>query len=192
MRLFIAIQLNEEMRNLLSDIQDSYRSMAVRGNYTPAENLHLTLAFIGEYDDPGKVLDALENVSFQPFRISLSRIGCFGDLHWAGIADSPQIENLVKQIRHALSDAGIPFDKKRFRAHITFLRKATFPRGGKTSLPSIEPANMLLPSIEQANMPHLSIKPANMLVDEISLMCSTRGKHGMIYTRMGAVAARDI
>ena len=172
MRLFIAIQLNEEMRNLLGDIQDSYRRMAVRGNYTPAENLHLTLAFIGEYDDPDKVLEALEAVSFQQFRISLDRTGCFGDLHWAGIADSPQLENLVKQIRHALADAGIPFDKKRFRAHITFLRRATFPRGAKTPFPGI--------------------KTANMLVEEIALMCSTRGKHGMIYTKIGAVEARNV
>ena len=172
MRLFIAIQLNEEMRNLLGDIQDSYRRMAVRGNYTPAENLHLTLAFIGEYDDPDKVLEALEAVSFQPFRIWLDRTGCFGDLHWAGIADSPQLENLVKQIRHALADAGIPFDKKRFRAHITFLRRATFPRGAKTPFPGI--------------------KTANMLVEEIALMCSTRGKHGMIYTKIGAVEARNV
>ena len=172
MRLFIAIQLNEEMRNLLGDIQDSYRRMAVRGNYTPAENLHLTLAFIGEYDDPDKVLEALETVSFQPFRISLDRTGCFGDLHWAGIADSPQLDNLVKQIRHALANAGIPFDKKRFRAHITFLRRATFPRGAKTPFPGI--------------------KTANMLVEEIALMCSTRGKHGMIYTKIGAVEARNV
>ena len=172
MRLFIAIQLNEEMRNLLGDIQDSYRRMAVRGNYTPAENLHLTLAFIGEYDDPDKVLEALEAVSFQPFRISLDRTGCFGDLHWTGIADSPQIDNLVKQIRHALANAGIPFDKKRFRAHITFLRRATFPRGAKTPFPGI--------------------KTANMLVEEIALMCSTRGKHGMIYTKIGAVEARNV
>ena len=171
MRLFIAIQLNEEMRNLLGDIQDSYRRMAVRGNYTPAENLHLTLAFIGEYDDPDKVLEALEAVSFQPFRISLDRTGCFGDLHWAGIADSPQLDNLVKQIRHALANAGIPFDKKRFRAHITFLRRATFPRAATTPFPGI--------------------KAANMLVEEIALMCSTRGKHGMIYTKIGAVEARD-
>ena len=172
MRLFIAIQLNEEMRNLLGDIQDSYRRMAVRGNYTPAENLHLTLAFIGEYDDPNKVLEALEAVSFQPFRISLDRTGCFGDLHWAGIADSPQLDNLVKQIRHALANAGIPFDKKRFRAHITFLRRATFPRGAKTPFPGIE--------------------TANMLVEEIALMCSTQGKHGMIYTKIGAVEARKV
>ena len=172
MRLFIAIQLNEEMRNLLGDIQDSYRRMAVRGNYTPPENLHLTLAFIGEYDDPNKVLEALETVSFQPFRISLDRTGCFGDLHWAGIADSPQLDNLVKQIRHALADAGIPFDKKRFRAHITFLRRAIFPRGGKIPFPNIE--------------------PASMLVEEIALMCSTRGKHGMIYTKIGAVEARNV
>ena len=87
MRLFIEIQLNEEMRHLAGDIQDDYRRMAVRGNYTPPENLHLTLAFIGEYDDPQQVLDALENVSYKPFRITMDRTGCFDDLYWIGIED---------------------------------------------------------------------------------------------------------
>lgn len=171
MRLFIAIQLNEEMRRLAGDIQDDYRRMAVRGNYTPPENLHLTLAFIGEYDDPQQVLDALENVSYKPFRITMDRTGCFDDLYWIGIEDDPHLENLVKQIRHALADAGIPFDKKRFQAHITLLRRAAFPRGGKVA--------------------PMKIVPADMLVDEFSLMCSTRGKHGMIYTELGVVSAEN-
>ena len=171
MRLFIAIQLNEEMRRLTGDIQDDYRRMAVRGNYTPPENLHLTLAFIGEYDDPQQVLDALENVSYKPFRIRMDRTGCFDDLYWIVIEDDPHLENLVKQIRHALADAGIPFDKKRFRAHITFLRKAAIPRGGKVA--------------------PMKIEPADMLVGEFSLMCSTRGKHGMIYTELGVVSAEN-
>ena len=85
MRLFIAIQLSEEMKDLIGNVQDAYRRSGVRGNYTPRENLHLTLAFIGEYGDPDEVLDAMERVSFQPFEITMDRLGSFGDLQWAGI-----------------------------------------------------------------------------------------------------------
>ena len=48
MRLFIAIQLNQKMKQLVSDVQDTFRWQQVKGNYTPEENLHITLAFIGE------------------------------------------------------------------------------------------------------------------------------------------------
>ena len=52
MRLFIAITFTEDMLDALSEIQDDLRRSNVRGSYTPRENLHMTLAFIGEYDDP--------------------------------------------------------------------------------------------------------------------------------------------
>ena len=165
MRLFIAIQLNEEMKQLVKDVQDAYRRFGVRGNYTPPENLHLTLAFIGEYGDPDEVLDAMETVSFEPFAVTMDRLGCFGDLQWAGIEENAKLEALVKRLRHALSDAGIPYDKKKFKAHITYLRQAKFPDGRR-----VTPAE---------------IEPVSMMVTEIALMRSTRGKHGMIYTNLG-------
>ena len=60
MRLFIAIQFNEQMLDALTKLQNDLRAMGVTGNYTKRENLHLTLAFIGEYGRPGDVLDAME------------------------------------------------------------------------------------------------------------------------------------
>ncbi len=48
MRLFIAVQLSEPMRGAISKVQDGLLRLGVRGSYTPRENLHLTLAFIGE------------------------------------------------------------------------------------------------------------------------------------------------
>ena len=36
----------------------------------------------------------------------------------------------------------------------------------------------------------MSIEPASMQVSRISLMRSTRGKNGMIYTELGSVAAQ--
>ena len=55
MRLFIAIQLSEEMRKALVDCLHDLKKQGVEGNYVPAQNLHLTLAFIGEYRDPEQV-----------------------------------------------------------------------------------------------------------------------------------------
>ena len=49
MRLFIAVNLSPEMKNALTDAQRMMYDRGVRGRFTPEENLHLTLAFIGEY-----------------------------------------------------------------------------------------------------------------------------------------------
>ncbi|MBQ9032127.1 MAG: hypothetical protein IJ106_11850 [Parasporobacterium sp.] len=72
MRLFIAIGLSEEMKEALINVQNQMYDSGVRGNYSPEENLHLTIAFIGDYPDPEMVLDAMETVSFTPFELSLN------------------------------------------------------------------------------------------------------------------------
>ncbi|MCR4614901.1 MAG: RNA 2',3'-cyclic phosphodiesterase [Clostridiales bacterium] len=168
MRLFISIPLEDEPAKLIADVQKTLRQQNVRGNYTPQENLHITLAFIGEYNDPDRVMAAMSRVRFAPFQITVDHIGCFDDLWWAGIAESKALEALARDLRRALAEADIPFDKKRFRAHVTFLRRAE---------------NMNALSVPK------QIKPAVMAVNGISLMLSTRGKTGMIYTELGYVSA---
>ena len=170
MRLFIAIQLNQKMKQLVSDVQDTFRWQQVKGNYTPEENLHITLAFIGEYGDPDEILELMQKVSFKSFSITMDKVGCFDELWWTGLEESSELEALVKNIRHVLADAGIPYDKKKFKAHVTFLRKPVYANGIRIS--------------------HMSIDPASMQVSRISLMRSTRGKNGMIYTELGSVAAQ--
>ena len=105
MRLFIAIQLNEAMRQLATIVQDTFRQFGVRGNFTPTENLHLTLAFIGEYGDPDEVLDAMERISFAPFTITMDKVGSFDELWWTGFEESGELETLVRKVRRALADA---------------------------------------------------------------------------------------
>ncbi len=166
MRLFIAIQLNRKMKNALSDLQDRLRREGVRGNFTRRENLHITLAFIGEYPDKDEVIDVLERISFVPFRISLDGIGSFGSLWWAGIRGSRDLANLANQLRRALAAAGIPFDRKRFSPHITLIRKPVCRSGS-------------IPEEVLQDLPR-----AEMTVDHISLMRSDRGKQGMIYTEL--------
>ena len=88
MRLFIAINLSDAMKDSLINTQNALYDLGVRGKYTSEENLHLTLAFIGEYPNAEPVLDALSSVSFRPFELSLEGMGRFGDLWWAGIQDA--------------------------------------------------------------------------------------------------------
>ncbi|MCR5138383.1 MAG: RNA 2',3'-cyclic phosphodiesterase [Oscillospiraceae bacterium] len=167
MRLFIAIRLSDAVKNALISAQNEMYDCGIRGNYTREENLHLTLAFIGEYPDPEAVLDAVSSVSFLPFRLELQGMGCFGDLWWAGMKDSSALAAVVRRIRRALGDADIPFDRKRFSPHITLIRKA----GGR--------------------MPGIRIEEAAMTVSSISLMRSDRGRNGMIYTEVGTIEAQQ-
>ncbi len=49
--IFIAIRFNDEFKRKLVEIQDSLKSRGVTGNYCSYDNLHMTLAFIGEHYD---------------------------------------------------------------------------------------------------------------------------------------------
>ncbi len=168
MRLFIAIQFDENILDALTDFQEDLRNQGVTGNYTRRENLHITLAFIGDFGNPDDVLDAMEQVDFRPVDISLDGVGCFGDLFWAGLADNPQLAAYVRRLRRGLSEEGIPFDKKRFSPHITLIRRYSY-RGGK-EIPVSDPPR------------------GSMRATRVSLMRSERGKNGMIYTEIGCVS----
>ncbi len=167
MRLFIAIQFDENILDALADFQDDLRSQGVAGNYTKRENLHITLAFIGDYGNPEEVLDAMEQADFKPLEISLDGVGSFGGLFWVGLSDNPGLFAFVKRLRRALSEQGIPFDKKRFSPHITLIRKYSC-RGGQ-------------------GIPVSAPPKGSMTAARVSLMRSERGKNGMIYTELGSL-----
>ena len=166
MRLFIAINLSEEMKESLMYIQDAMRDCGIYGRETVSENMHLTLAFIGDFDDPDYVKRVINSIDIRPFDISLSSVGAFRDLWWVGIEDSPPLQAVVRKLRRALSNAGIPFDRKRFRPHITIIRRA------EGDLADISDAGLE------------SHTDVSMTVDHISLMRSDRGKQGMVYTEL--------
>ena len=166
MRLFIAINLNDEMKEALMDIQDTMRTYGIRGKETTAENMHLTLAFIGDYDDPEYVKSVVESIEVRPFEIKLKGIGVFRDLWWVGLENSAPLQAVARRLRRALAEADIPFDRKKFSPHITIVRRAD---GRLSDVPEEELSS------------HFGV---SMTVDHISLMRSDRGKNGMIYTEL--------
>lgn len=167
MRLFIAITLSEKMKDAISEIQEEMYARGVRGNYTPVENLHLTLAFIGDYPDPEAVLEAMEASLPETTTLELDGCGSFGKLWWAGLKTDEALKADSRRLRRALSDAGIPFDRKKFSPHITLIRKPVCR--------------------EEALFASIPVPKAEMKVDYISLMRSDRGKSGMIYSEIGCV-----
>ena len=167
MRLFIAIQLSDGIRNSLSEVQTYLRDHGVRGNYTKIENLHLTLAFIGEYSDPDFVLEVIRSVPFAPFPMRIEGFGSFGDLYWCGIGGNDNLLSYVKRLRRALAENGIPFDRKKFSPHITLIRRAEHD--------------------QRRDFPCAAIPGVSMQVLGVSLMRSDRTKSGMAYTEVGSV-----
>lgn len=165
MRLFIAINLSEEVKNALRETQSAMFDRGVRGNWSPEENLHLTLAFIGEYPDARPVLDALDAVTFAPFTLTLDGLGCFDDAWWAGVGESAPLHALARRVRRALAEKGIPFDRESFMPHITLIRRASKAPAG------------------------IGVPPALMRVEAFSLLRSDRGRGHMIYTELGSVEA---
>ena len=123
MRLFIAIQLSDEIKKALVSCMHDLKKQGVEGNYVPAQNLHLTLAFIGEYDDPAKVRKVIGSVPLPQIRLSISGKGNFGNLLWAGVKGNQKLKTYVKDLRAALKEAQIPFDDDKFIPHITLIRK---------------------------------------------------------------------
>ncbi len=160
MRLFIAILCDDQIKDELCFIQKRLQLQGVKGNFTTRENMHLTLAFIGEYGDPYHVQEVLSSLDFDPVRLVIDGFGTFGDVFYIGIKPDPGLENNVRRIRKALADAKIPFDKKKFMPHMTIARKVRFDKKIPTDAPF----------------------PVAADADRICLMRSDRGKSGMIYT----------
>ena len=112
----------------------------------------------------------MEQVQFAPFPIRLSGyIGNFDDLLWAGMEQSAELDKIVKQLRHALVAEQIPFDRKKFDPHITFLRKAQIRRENPFQFSDVK------------------VRQAEMFVHSISLMRSDFGKRGAVYTEVGSI-----
>ena len=160
MRLFVAIQLSDDMKKMITGTMHGLKKKGVKGRYVPAQNLHLTLAFIGEQSDPGPVKEALEKVSFKPFKLTLSNMGSFGDLLWVGMKGNQGLSALAASVREALDQARIPYDRKKFVPHITIIRKAS------------------------GNWKQVPPPRGDMMVKKISLMKSTFKDGKPVYTEI--------
>lgn len=86
MRLFVAICFDEPCKDVLCAAIAGLKSHARQGNFSRRENLHLTLAFLGETNRIDSAKRALGSIRAESFAMELAGLGCFqrsgGDLWW--------------------------------------------------------------------------------------------------------------
>jgi 2'-5' RNA ligase len=133
MRLFMAVNFSDEVKNRILEIQARLRDQSTRGNFTRRENLHLTLAFLGETPEE-KIKDLLgiiDGVKNPPFDVFFNRTGCFThsrkELWWIGADPSGPglltLKDIHGRLNAGLKNAGFPIDERPFSAHITLGRE---------------------------------------------------------------------
>lgn len=129
MRAFLAIELPEAVRDELARAQrhlrDALGDEAI--GWTPAENWHLTLQFLGQVDDPGPVVDAARGVcaARPPLQLALGPLGAFGGrVLWAGIEgpDAPALVDLAGALERTLEPLGFPAEGRPYSPHVTLGR----------------------------------------------------------------------
>jgi 2'-5' RNA ligase len=129
MRLFIAINFNTETKSRLLALRDELRSRSERGNYSAPENLHLTLAFLGECDakQTAAAKAALDTLSFEPFAIAIERVGRFkrngGDVWWVGLRENAVLSEMQAILSARLRESGFALENRKFSPHITLGRE---------------------------------------------------------------------
>lgn len=165
MRLFVAVQLSGEMKTAVTGAMHELKKAGVKGSYVPLQNLHLTLAFIGETKESASVKEALQGITFKPFRMAFAEMGSFGDLLYVGMKGNQGMSGAVKAVRDALDQAGIDYDRKKFVPHITLVRKAA------------------------GNFKGVKAPAGDMMVKQISLMKSEQKDGKRVYTEIWSCTA---
>ncbi|GHV31951.1 RNA 2',3'-cyclic phosphodiesterase [Synergistales bacterium] len=127
MRLFIAINFSTETRERLIALRDELRLHSLSGRFSRDENLHLTLAFIGECSPKKieKIEAIMDTVTFDPFEATIDRLGTFsrGTLWWAGLREDKPLMLLQREITHKLALCGFEMDGRKYNPHITLGRE---------------------------------------------------------------------
>ena len=144
MRLFIALAPDDPARAAIGDYLASLRALGLRGSFTRPENLHLTLAFLGEQPGPEAAVEAMRAVSFSgPLTFTLDRPGRFsqpdGPLLWLAPKNDRAVSLLAARLADALRRCGFSQEERPFQAHLTICRRVkngeVLPRLPEASIP---------------------------------------------------------
>lgn len=132
-RAFIALSISETLERQLSLHAQSLAQQLNREalRWVPAENYHITLAFLG--DIHSQQLPKLESImasvasQYQPESLSIEDVQWFPSLHKprllvATVAANSQLQKLQQALVNQLRQHGFNVDSRRFRPHISLAR----------------------------------------------------------------------
>jgi len=189
MRCFIAIDIPNEIRDELTDLQKDLagRVDIRRGDakWVEPEGMHLTLKFLGEVPD-NQVVEVCRIVKevasrHEAFDFPVKDVGSFGGrsarVLWVGAGlDCPELLALQKDLEDQLEPAGWPKENRQFSGHLTLCRIHNVKAGEKLGRAAAEYGDYDLGVV------HAS---------EVCVYESRLEPKGPIYTRMGRFALQQ-
>ncbi|MEW6218436.1 MAG: RNA 2',3'-cyclic phosphodiesterase [Thermodesulfobacteriota bacterium] len=124
-RLFVAIDLPKAAKEELAGLAQGLPGV----HWVETEQLHLTLRFVGEVDDPMfRALRArLAEIQAPAFSLGLTGLGTFPPrgtprVLWVGLTPVPELFALQAQIEAMVQAGGLPAEERPFTPHITLAR----------------------------------------------------------------------
>ena len=150
MRLFVGVELSADVRASAAAVAESLRErlkqarLHVEARWVAAENLHITLWFIGEVDD-GRADAITQALSppfpMAPFDVALDGCGAFPPsgvprVFWLGLAaGADRMLDLYREIAARLAPLGFEPEKRPYSAHLTIARVKHTRRDSVSGIP---------------------------------------------------------
>lgn len=145
MRLFVALDVPEEVHAALAELSARLRKTCQSARWVRLEGVHITLKFIGEvpaeqYEGIRQTLGGLP--SFAPIEVRFAGLGFFPSprrprVFWAGVEGGPHLAELAAAIEMKLEPLGIAPEKRAFHPHLTLARFES-PQGTQALRDAVE------------------------------------------------------
>jgi 2'-5' RNA ligase len=146
MRIFIALDIDDDIRQRIQRFIEGVGGFAPDARWVRPESLHVTLKFIGEksIETVEEIKRALCNVRTGPIETTFRGYGFFptpkaARVFWVGIESGLQLPNLARAVDEATSALGIPKEDHAFTPHLTLARgggRSGAPRRSKDDAPN--------------------------------------------------------
>jgi RNA 2',3'-cyclic 3'-phosphodiesterase len=134
MRVFIALDIPEQIRARMREYMERARSYAPDARWARVEGLHVTLKFVGEAGDAQvqQIKTALAGVKTAPFAVDFESVGFFPNpkaarVFWIGVNGGEALPRLAAAIDRELEKLGIAREEKDYHPHLTLARAASHP-----------------------------------------------------------------
>ena len=128
MRLFIAINFPDALRDSLHAAMEPLRAAGPAARWVDRDRLHLTVKFLGDQPETAvaPLLRALEEVAarYDPIPLEVRGLGAFPNLRaprvvWVGVHADPKLELLQHDIERACELLGHEVEGRAYRPHVT-------------------------------------------------------------------------
>jgi 2'-5' RNA ligase len=178
MRTFIAVELPENIKNKIGELQAPLKRTDAFVSWVKPENIHITLKFLGEVPEEkmNEVFSATEAAlkETKRFKMNLKRMGAFPDFRrprviWVGTGKGgEELLSMANKIEEEMEKIGYPKENRKFSPHFTI--------GRVKSPKNIEKLMELVKSTD--------FETEDIGVNEVTVMKSQLHPAGAIYTSL--------